>query len=86
MILERENLDRMRQGDPLDFLPRTLRQQIRTDRPIRDLDLVIAYEEDVGTIIAFREQDDIAGLMKWLERGRVHRPGDAQPPLPLRRT
>lgn len=63
---------------------RELAGQIDGDRPVRQLDLVIAYEEDVETIADFQARQDIAGLMKWLERGRKHKAGDCQPPTPLR--
>jgi len=84
LILERENLDRMRQGDPFDIKLNTV-PILRVDRRIGQLDLVIAYEEDIGTLIAFKERDDIAGLLQWLERGRKHEMGDLLPPRPLRR-
>jgi hypothetical protein len=86
LILEKENLDRMKEGDPLDFQPKVLDKRFNTNRPIRDLDIVIAYEEDLKPIMEFQGKDDIDGLLKYLERGRVHKPGDALPPTPLRKT
>ncbi len=85
LILERENLERMRQGDPYDLKLNTV-PILRIDRRIGQLDLVIAYEEDVGTLMAFKEQNNLAGLMQWLERGRKHQIGDLLPPVPLRKT
>ncbi len=85
LILEAENLTRMRQGDPFDLKLKTI-PGFPIDRRIQQLDLVIAYEEDIGKIIDFKEKGDIAGLMTWLERGRKHEIGDLLPPAPLRRS
>ncbi len=84
LILEKENMDRMREADPFDLQLRTV-PGLSINRPIRDLDFVIAYEEDVDTIMGFKEKGDLAGLMQWIERGRKHQVGDALPPTPLRR-
>jgi hypothetical protein len=86
MILEKENLDRMREADPFDVQFRAYLNFVNAHRPIHELDLVIAYEEDINRIMEFKKRQDVAGLITWLERGRVHRPGDALPPVPLRKT
>ncbi len=85
LIMEPENLVRMRQGDPFD-LKLAVVPGLRIDARLRQLDLIIAYEEDMDKIMAFREKKDLAGLMTWLERGRKHQIGDLLPPVPLRRT
>jgi hypothetical protein len=85
MILEAENLERMKEGDPLDFQPRTLGAAFAADR-CADLDIIIAYEEDLNTIMKYQRANDLAGLMRYLERGRRHRPGDAIALVPLRKT
>src|SRR4029077_806235 len=87
LVLEKENLDRMRVADPLDlqccaYGPHGLNLSAR----VRDLDFVIAYEEDLGKLIEFREKRDLRGLMRWLERGRKLEAGDLLPPSPLRKT
>jgi hypothetical protein len=56
LVLEKENLDRMRQADPFDLqlkdypLPR--------DISARDLDIVIAYEEDASPLLALHRGGD----------------------------
>jgi len=86
VILDRDNLDRMREGDPFDLRTIAYGDHLPLDRPIRDLDIVIAYEEDVEPLLKFKETGDLAGLWRHLERGRRHRTGDVQPPTPLRRS
>src|SRR5215831_3656911 len=85
MIVEKENLDRMKEGDPLDFQPRSLPPgQFNWQRAIQELDIIIAYEEDRDAIEGYIRVNDLAGLIAHLERGRRHRPGDARPPYPWR--
>ena len=84
MILEKENLDRMREADPFDVHFSAYRGQMNVNRQIRELDFVIAYEEDTAKIIAFKQKNDLAGLIAWLERGRKIIPGDVTPPVPYR--
>lgn len=85
LVLERENLDRMKAGDPLDFQPRTLPPPF-ANGSMRDLDIIIAYEEQLNAILDFQARYDLVGLMRYIERGRQVQPGDARPPVPLRRT
>lgn len=70
LILEPDNLQRMRTADPTDLLLSTLCRPSQTDRPIRDLALVIAYEEERTRVLEFKERNDFRGLMLWIERGR----------------
>lgn len=86
IILEAENLKRMREGDPLDFQPHVLGNHFNMHRSIRDLTIIVAYEEDLKPIMQFQKVNDLVGLMTYLERGRRHEPGDAVSPLPLRET
>lgn len=89
IVLQPDNLERMRQADPFDVQARTLARseddparRLWVDRPIRDLDIIVAYEEHTEAMLQFAEHDDLPGLLRYLERGRVHRPGDAEPPVP----
>jgi hypothetical protein len=85
LVIEKENLDRMRKADPADVQLANYTPQTFGRHPIRELDIVIAYEEDLAKIKDFAARDDIAGLMTWLERGRVIKPGDLAPPVSLRK-
>ena len=84
LVIESENLERMKQADPYDMLFRHYTNALPVERRLRDVDLVIAYEEDMAEIVKFKEKQDIAGLMRWLERGRVIRPGDLAAPRPYK--
>lgn len=85
IILTKDNLKRMRLGDPFDMQPRAYSNQMNVDGKIRDLDIVIAYEEDEEAIMALAKKNDLAGIMARCERGRVHKPGDAAPPVSVRK-
>jgi hypothetical protein len=82
LILEKENLDRMKEADPFDIQFRDYRGHMNIHRPISDLDFVIAYEEDTNKILDFKRSNDIGALLKWLERGRKIVAGDVLPPQP----
>ena len=84
LVIEKENLDRMKEGDPFDI---QLSQVPMLDDLVRigDVDLVVAYEEDQEKIVGFRDKGDLAGLIAWLERGRKIKPGDLVPPVRLGR-
>lgn len=86
IVLTRENLDRMREADPFDLKTRDL-GAILIGWKAKDLDIVIAYEEDESFIGECQKTGDIKALIGWIERGRRHRPeqGDATPPVSLRR-
>ncbi len=87
LILEKENLDRMRVADPFDIhFSQYALPYFDIANPIRELDVVIAYEEDTKTLMEFQKSGDIAGLMRWLERGRQIQVGDLLQPTPLRKT
>jgi hypothetical protein len=83
LILGLENMERMKQADPLDCKFTTLPLGLLGERPITDIDLVIAYEEDVAALTEVRRKHDLAGLMMWLQRGRQMRPGDLTQPKRL---
>ena len=79
VILEKDNFHRLKHADPADILFSGYAKHISTDRPIGDLDLVIAYEEDKDAIHAFVKSGDVVGFVKWLERGREIKDGDVVP-------
>lgn len=85
LVLEADNLERMKLGDPVDLQFRAYAGHWNVNRPIRDVDLIVAYEKDMAAITAFHKRQDMAGLMNYLERGRHHLPGygDAEPPRKL---
>ena len=85
IILTKDNLERMRKGDPFDMHTRQLAGQMNPDGKIGDLDIVVAYEEDEAAIIKLAEKNDLPAIIARIERGRVHQPGDAAPPVSLRK-
>lgn len=85
LVLEKENMDRMKEADPFDVHFSAYKSHIPVDRPIRQLDIIVAYEEDTNTLMEFQSKNDLAGLMKWLHRGRKIIAGDLLAPTPLRK-
>lgn len=86
LVLEKDNLDRMHQADPVDvhFADyKGLMPDSQLGRPIHQLGLVIAYEEDKAKLLEFKDKNDVIGLMKWLERGRQILTGDLTKPIKL---
>lgn len=81
IIIEKENLDRMRKADPFDIKLRTM-PTVRDSPSIRDMDIVIAYEEDLNLLIDFQKRQALGELIAWLERGRKIEKGDLSPPIP----
>jgi len=83
LVFEPENLARMKDGDPFDLQFRAYEGHWNVGTRLREVDLICCYEEDTAAVQHFHKTGDIAGLMKYLERGRKHQPGDATPPIKL---
>ena len=85
VILTKDNWERMRDGDPFDMRV----EQYGTgtfdlDQPLRNLDLIIAYEEDAPLSHRLAQEQGLAGVMAHLERRRIHRHGDMAPPVSVK--
>ena len=83
VILEMENIERMKKADPFDMKLADLAGTL-TERKLWEVDLVIACEDDHAELLRFQKNQDIPGLMRWLERGRKILPGDYGPIRRLR--
>lgn len=82
LVLEMENVERMKQADPFDLGLRGLSPPARYKAS--DVDLVIAYEDDRSRLRKFQQDQDIAGFIRWLERGRrIRSVNDVGPPRPI---
>lgn len=85
IVLERENLDRMKEADPADLqLLEYLKGPI-LNAPLKQLNLVIAYEEDLNELLRIKKEGNAWDLIRWLERGRKIIPGDVTQPVPFRK-
>jgi len=85
MILEKENLDRMKEADPFDVHFSSYSNYININYSVKELDFIIAYEEDTNKILEFKRKNDIFGLLKWIQRGRKILPGDVTSPILFRK-
>lgn len=75
IIIERENLDRMREADPITLESKTRGGQIlaRVANP-HNLSIVIAYEEDEVELYKLLRAGDAAAILRYVERGRKWNP------------
>ena len=71
VVLTRDNLERMREGDPFDIQLKAYGQQMDLNRSLKGLDIVIAYEEDTQELKRLAALDDLPGILRWIERGRI---------------
>ncbi len=90
-VLERENMARMTKGDPFDmWVKRMARASDQAAAALNfrravDLDIVVACEDPEGikTVGELVAQRDMAGVMKFLERGRTLYAGEPSDPVKL---
>lgn len=80
LILEKENLVRLRLSDPIDlktddyFVPQ---------QNAAGIELLIAYEEDREKLLALNKSGGISEVVRWLERGRIVYDGEVVPPAKI---
>lgn len=78
LILQKENIVRLQQADPIDlntqdyFIP-------QTGNP-RGIELVIAYEEDEAKLRELQDKGDVKALIDYIERGRTVYDGEIHKP------
>ena len=83
VVLEEENLERMRAGDPFDVQARTINtQSVDLSQPVSSLDLVICYERDINEV--YKRMHNLPELLRYLERDRHHQPGDGTAPVSVK--
>lgn len=87
LVLERENMARMTTGDPLDLRLAAMANTSPQAAEVlacraADLDIVIAYEDaaGIGTIKDLAAKDDMAALIRYIERGRTVYDGEPANP------
>jgi len=77
LVLERENLVRLQDADPIDlktddyFVPQ---------ENAAGIELLIAYEPDHKKIMELSKSGGLAAVVKYLERGRTVYDGEIKPP------
>jgi len=84
IVIEKSNLERMRDGDPATLEHKERGGIMPTIAYPECTSLVIAYEEDVGPLYEFITNADLLGALRWLERGRKFLPGDGLSTVILR--
>jgi hypothetical protein len=75
VILERDNLERMKTGDPVTLESGPRGGLVPTLVYPENTSLLIAYEEDSAVIYEMASRKDFAGIVRHLERGRQWKPG-----------
>lgn len=75
IVIERENLDRMKKADPITLESGSLGGLVM---PLvkypANLSLLIAYEEDDVELYSLARKNDVFAIVEWLERGKVFDP------------
>jgi DNA-directed RNA polymerase subunit H (RpoH/RPB5) len=75
VVIEKENLERMKQADPI-----TIESAIRGGKILKtveypkSLTILIAYEEDDARLYSIARSGDLVELLRYLERGRKFNP------------
>ena len=74
VILEQENLVRMKLADPADF-----EMQDFFSEP-KNVKIVLCYEDDVTELKELAAEEKLSEIVEWLNRGRTVYDNDAGPP------
>lgn len=75
MIIEKDNLDRMRVADPITLESRAMGGHVMPKiRHPENLSLLVAYEEDDVELYKLARAGDMIELLRYLERGRKWKP------------
>jgi hypothetical protein len=80
LILEKENLVRLQEADPIDL---KTDQYFVPQQNAAGIELLIAYESDCQKIIDLNNSGGLPEIVKYLERGRTVYDGEVQPPKKL---
>jgi len=85
IVLEDENLARMRDGDPANFMPETAEAGLAT-KPIRTIVIASEGPHNIAHLKELAAAGDLRGILKLINRGFEHRPeqGDGEPPTTIR--
>lgn len=68
IIIEPNNFERMKLGDPLTLMPKEQGGVLDIKNP-ENLEIVIAYEEDLQLLYEMAGRGDVAGVLKRISRG-----------------
>jgi len=77
LVLERENLFRLQQADPIDL---KTEDYFVPQENAAGIELLIAYEHDHAKIKELSDSGGIAAVVQYLERGRTVYDGEVKPP------
>jgi hypothetical protein len=77
LILERENLVRLQQADPIDL---KTDDYFISQQNASGIELLIAYEGERERVIAMLKSGGVTEVVKYLERGRTVYDGEVMPP------
>lgn len=69
VIIQPNNLERMKQGDPITLNPSYMGGVLRPARYPTELRVCIGYEHDAAKVREFTDRNDTAGLLEYVQRG-----------------
>lgn len=84
VVIEKDNLSRMEQGDPITLNPKHKGGCIDFIQNPSNLRVLIAYEADSGKAYEFLQRNDRQGLINYLMRGYKFTDVDGKVGSPLR--
>jgi len=71
VVIEKENLERMKQADPITLHSIEQGGTIDILHP-NNYEIVLAYEEDSTILMAMAQRGDVRGMLRYLSRGFNH--------------
>ena len=74
VVLEKDNLDRMKQADPITMSYSDIKDMVDIRHP-NNYHLVVAYEENTEYLISLIKDGKISVALKYLNRGYNFIPG-----------
>lgn len=74
LVIERENLERMRRADPATLESPQRGGIMQTPKYPEQLSILVAYEGDDAELYRRIRAENLAELLRWLERGRQFDP------------
>ena len=79
MVIEKENLDRMAEADPVTIPSLQAGGMIAPIQFPANLSVVVCYEPDKGKLMEAARSCDAHALLSYLRRGFHYEPGDGIP-------
>jgi hypothetical protein len=78
VVIEPDNLERMKTGDPITIEPGTRGGVLRPAKYPQSFGFIICFEADPGPVYELVQKGNTGGLLKYLMRGYRYKPEDGK--------